>query len=1376
MCRKLIPLVFVVLTLGVISGAYAQCFIGPGETLTVTDTDSLVCDRLEVQGTLIVENGGQVTYNSTSEVHNNGQIIVNEGGEITGNNRFDMDAGGTIVMNGGLWRHYYTFKVPDSGGPVYITMNGGTLWVNDMETFCERNALITIGAGILRVDDTRDIRRDPQEWLDNGCLVPAAGFPEITIAPFGDNGAEVSTTPPAPTVQFESAASGGVESISPAQLTVVLENPEGGQTYTVDYAATGGTAEGAGVDYTLEAGMLTFDLGETSKMILIDIISDGLDEEDETIIVALSNPTGSQLVLGANTQHTYTILDPRPNVAFDAVASQGEEDITPVDITVSLSHTWNEVVTVDYAVTGGTATGGEVDYTLADGTLTFQINQTTPENISISLVDDGLAENDETIEVTLFSPVNAKLGTNSQHTFTIKDPVDSFRFIVMADSRSYRTAFQHVLDEITFNVGDEGVFVISAGDIDPPQDNYDDFVNEFGSDVVWYPVVGNHELDNPPDNPDIAWIRNHYYSLPYIVNSGPPGCETTTYSWDYGNAHFVALNEYYDGTSDTGTDGNIVDELYNWLVADLNANTKPVVFVTGHEPAYPEYRHVGDSLDQYPTNRDRFWKLLNDREVVAYFCGHTHYYYRKQVAGPDWDQFTWQIDAGNAGRDDGDGQTFVDVTVTDTEVQFDVWRGTTGAFAIEDSWTLSNIPTNTISLIPTGATWRFEDTGTDLGTIWRDIAYDDASWFSGPAQLGYGDGDEATVVSYGGDASNKYTTTYFRHSFDITNAAEFTSLTLELLRDDGAVVYLNGQEIARSNMPGGTIYYNTFASASTNDENTFFVFSIDPALLIDGDNVIAVEIHQHNLTSTDISFDLKLEGVVPEVSPPDGAMNVSVDADLIWPPGADAVSYDVYFGTDHDAVANADTTSPEFMGNQIETTYDPGTLEPDTTYYWAIDQRDTSGAIIVYGDVWSFTTAALPGQASNPIPADGVTDVSIEADLSWIAGSDTTSHDVYFGTTDPPLFAQNQSGTTYDPGTLAYETTYYWRIDEVGPGGVTEGTVWSFTTARCVANADIPVAGTVSGSYVDTQSSDDVYEAVTERQSGGKPSKRYSYLEHKWTFNVPSSDTVSFYVEAYKTSSSDGDDFVFAYSTDDSSYTDMVTVTETYETVQSFVLPGYMSGTVYIRVTDTDETPGNKSLDTISIDHMYIRCEGAGEPDTEPPSPSPMTWATEPYATGSGSISMTATTASDASGVEYYFACTAGGGHDSGWQDSPAYEDTGLMPESQYTYKVQARDKSAAQNTTDWSSEASATTEMQVGDVVTITKAEYKLSRSELNVEATSSEGGSAVLTVEGYDEMTYDSRKDIYKLKIGPVANPGGTVTVTSSSGGSDSMAVTYK
>jgi hypothetical protein len=128
------------------------------------------------------------------------------------------------------------------------------------------------------------------------------------------------------------------------------------------------------------------------------------------------------------------------------------------------------------------------------------------------------------------------------------------------------------------------------------------------------------------------------------------------------------------------------------------------------------------------------------------------------------------------------------------------------------------------------------------------------------------------------------------------------------------------------------------------------------------------------------------------------------------------------------------------------------------------------------------------------------------------------------------------------------------------------------------------------------------------------------------------------------------------------------------------------------------------TINTITCDHLIsdpsndlvlmLNLGGAG--DTDPPTPNPMTWASPPTADGPNSIRMTATTASDPSGVEYYFECTAGGGNDSGWQDSATYADTGLSSTTSYTYRVKARDKSASQNETGWSPETSATTTSNV--------------------------------------------------------------------------------
>lgn len=225
-----------------------------------------------------------------------------------------------------------------------------------------------------------------------------------------------------PTISFDSESSGGIESISPAILTVTVNNPEAGETYTVDYTATGGTAIN-GEDYILVSDTLTFDAGTTSLPIEFTVVNDGLDEDDETVIVELSNPNGPGVLLGNQTQHTYAILDPRPGVGFDTASSSGLEDVTPAAIALSLSTSMLETVTVDYAVTGGTATGGGVDYQLlGSGTLEFPPRVLT-QNIWLAIADDSIEEvPDETIQLTLSNPSsNVKLAIQNQHTYTIID-------------------------------------------------------------------------------------------------------------------------------------------------------------------------------------------------------------------------------------------------------------------------------------------------------------------------------------------------------------------------------------------------------------------------------------------------------------------------------------------------------------------------------------------------------------------------------------------------------------------------------------------------------------------------------------------------------------------------------------------------------------------------------------------------------------------------------------------------------------------------------------------------------------------------------------------------------------------------------------------
>jgi PKD repeat protein len=146
------------------------------------------------------------------------------------------------------------------------------------------------------------------------------------------------------------------------------------------------------------------------------------------------------------------------------------------------------------------------------------------------------------------------------------------------------------------------------------------------------------------------------------------------------------------------------------------------------------------------------------------------------------------------------------------------------------------------------------------------------------------------------------------------------------------------------------------------------------------------------------------------------------------------------------------------------------------------------------------------------------------------------------------------------------------------------------------ALSDIPVAGYVSGNYTNTHSSDLVYESIQEEISTGHPVKIWSFLEHKWDFNITAGNTIDFYVEAYRTDNTEGDNFDFEYSTNGTDFTYLLTVNSSALQTYNASLPNSLSGTVYIRVVDTDQSRGNTAQDYVYIDHMWIISQGSPPP------------------------------------------------------------------------------------------------------------------------------------------------------------------------------------
>jgi hypothetical protein len=245
-----------------------------------------------------------------------------------------------------------------------------------------------------------------------------------------------------------------------------------------------------------------------------------------------------------------------------------------------------------------------------------------------------------------------------------------------------------------------------------------------------------------------------------------------------------------------------------------------------------------------------------------------------------------------------------------------------------------------------------------------------------------------------------------------------------------------------------------------------------------------------------------LPGTIAGANPSDGATNVDVATMLTWTSGANATSHDVYLGSDEgDVDAATDADAVNFKGNQEETAFDPGGLLPDAQYFWRIDEVNAAG--ITKGAVMDFTTAVAPEEAETPVPSNGSNSARVDQLLAWSAGDNADSHDVYFGkdmsavadadTETDDVFQGNQTATTFDPedeaaslpGELLASTTYYWRIDEVGPGGTTKGDLWSFTTRAPPppisapnppdVSTDIPVDQILTWSAPSSVESFDVY-------------------------------------------------------------------------------------------------------------------------------------------------------------------------------------------------------------------------------------------------------------------------------------------------------------
>ncbi|HRH56941.1 MAG TPA: metallophosphoesterase [Chitinophagales bacterium] len=272
---------------------------------------------------------------------------------------------------------------------------------------------------------------------------------------------------------------------------------------------------------------------------------------------------------------------------------------------------------------------------------------------------------------------------------------------------------------------------------------------------------------------------------------------------------------------------------------------------------------------------------------------------------------------------------------------------------------LTQFTYSNVTVISYGSSWKYLDDGSNQGTTWTGTAFNDTAWAVGNGQFGYGDGDESTIVSYGGNASNKFITTYFRKNITIGSTASYLNYTMSVRRDDGIIVYIDGVEVYRNNISGGAFTYLTTAANAADDGNTPQTTTLTLAQLPTGNHTIAVEIHQTSISSSDISFDMELVANENNVSVTRGPylnMATQNSVHIRWRTNINSNSV-VNFGTVNGSLTSTVTDATLTTEHDITLTG----LSNDTKYFYSIGNTNPAVQTLNSGSSYFFYTLPLKG-------------------------------------------------------------------------------------------------------------------------------------------------------------------------------------------------------------------------------------------------------------------------------------------------------------------------------------------------------------------------------------------------------------------------------
>jgi hypothetical protein len=483
--------------------------------------------------------------------------------------------------------------------------------------------------------------------------------------------------------------------------------------------------------------------------------------------------------------------------------------------------------------------------------------------------------------------------------------------------------------------------------------------------------------------------------------------------------------------------------------------------------------------------------LIYDDGAVVYLNGNEVWRVNMPAGNVTYATWASSVSAENAAAAINIANSLVSGT---NVIAVEVHQESAGSSDISFNFSLkANVSSGSNDIVPFAESWKYYAAGNtpanQSSLTWISPTYNDVSWSAGNGQLGYGDGDEATTLS------NTSMTCYFRKSFNVVDAAQYSNLNFNLIFDDGAIVYLNGVEIWRVNMPAGVVDYNTLAASLATDNQLATNNFINN--LVEGTNVLAVEVHQESATSSDISFDLQLRGTYPGqveiVRGPYLQTGTPTSVIVKWRtdvPTESLVEYGTVLGTLNQSVSD--------LNPKTEHQLLLSGLTPNTVYYYQVG-NSTQTLYTSAADVYYKT--APPVGTRQPITA-------------WVLGDAGTANSNqravrnayynYIGAnhTDMMLFLGDnayESGTDNEYQFAMFENMYESKLKNT--------VAWS-----CLGNHD----GYSTNSASQTGPYYDIFTFPTNGEAGGEPSGTEAYYSFDY-------GNIHFIVlESYQTSRSVG--------------------------------------------------------------------------------------------------------------------------------------------------------------------------------------------------------------------------------------------------------------